>query len=523
MANTIKLKRGSGSDPSASDLAVGEVALRTDNAKLFTKNDAGNVAQIGGGLSDVVDDSTPQLGGDLDVNTNNIIFGDSGGASDDRLTFGAGTDLSIYHNGTDSAIVNSTGDLYITNNGDDLLLQALDDVVIKTQGGADVSIQCFGNGGVELYADNNKRFETSGDGATLTGNLTVSGTVDGRDVATDGTKLDGIESNATADQTAAEIKTLLNSNQLEAAQIANNAITAGKLPNSEVTFAKIQDVPQNRIAGRISSGSGVLQELTAANVRSIINVEDGATADQSASEIVALIADQTIAPSTIDMEDSEKIKLGTGDDLEIYHDGSSSYISDVGTGSLKITTNGTGVDIQKGSSETIARFIADGAVELYHDNVKRLETKSDGAQVSSTNTNAIFRLTSGTSNSAAMYFGDTADEDATQMGYDNYNNYFLFRVNQNYPIRFGTNGTIRNSITNDGHFVPYANNTYDLGTSSYRWRNIYTNDLHLSNVGHTNDVDGSWGDWTIQEGESDLFLKNNRSGKKYKFNLTEVS
>ena len=70
---------------------------------------------------------------------------------------------------------------------------------------------------------------------------------------------------------------------------------------------------------------------------------------------------------------------------------------------------------------------------------------------------------------------------------------------------------------------PETNNSYDLGTSSYRWRNIYTNDLHLSNVGHSNDVDGTWGDWTIQEGESDLFLKNNRSGKKYKFNLMEIS
>ena len=70
---------------------------------------------------------------------------------------------------------------------------------------------------------------------------------------------------------------------------------------------------------------------------------------------------------------------------------------------------------------------------------------------------------------------------------------------------------------------PDGNNTRDLGSTSNRFRNIYTNDLHLSNVGHSNDVDGSWGDWTIQEGESDLFLKNNRSGKKYKFNLTEVS
>ena len=54
---------------------------------------------------------------------------------------------------------------------------------------------------------------------------------------------------------------------------------------------------------------------------------------------------------------------------------------------------------------------------------------------------------------------------------------------------------------------PEANNSYDLGTSSLRWRNIYTNDLHLSNEGSSNDMDGTWGNWTIQEGESDLFLK----------------
>ena len=71
--------------------------------------------------------------------------------------------------------------------------------------------------------------------------------------------------------------------------------------------------------------------------------------------------------------------------------------------------------------------------------------------------------------------------------------------------------------------IPRANNTIDLGSSSVRWRNIYTNDLNLSNEGGVNDVDGTWGNFTIQEGEDDLFLINRRNGKKYKFNLTEVS
>ena len=73
------------------------------------------------------------------------------------------------------------------------------------------------------------------------------------------------------------------------------------------------------------------------------------------------------------------------------------------------------------------------------------------------------------------------------------------------------------------HHEPQSNNTFDLGTSSNRWRNIFTNDLNLSNEGNANDVDGTWGSYTIQEGAEDLFLINKRNGKKYKFALTEVS
>lgn len=80
-----------------------------------------------------------------------------------------------------------------------------------------------------------------------------------------------------------------------------------------------------------------------------------------------------------------------------------------------------------------------------------------------------------------------------------------------------------NNVRADTHIVPSANNTHDLGTSSLRWRDVYTNDLNLSNEGSQNDVDGTWGSWTIQEGEDDLFLLNRRNGKKYKFNVTEVN
>ena len=76
----------------------------------------------------------------------------------------------------------------------------------------------------------------------------------------------------------------------------------------------------------------------------------------------------------------------------------------------------------------------------------------------------------------------------------------------------------------DQHFLSDTNATYDLGSSTSRWRNVYTSDLDLSNEAKGgNDVDGTWGSYTIQEGEESLFLINRRNGKKYKFNLTEVS
>ena len=84
-------------------------------------------------------------------------------------------------------------------------------------------------------------------------------------------------------------------------------------------------------------------------------------------------------------------------------------------------------------------------------------------------------------------------------------------------------GTGDANVRSHTNLYPNSNNSYDLGSSSLRWRNVYTTDLQLSNEGKTNDVDGTWGDYTIQEGENDLFLINNRNGKKYTFLLKEVS
>ena len=75
-----------------------------------------------------------------------------------------------------------------------------------------------------------------------------------------------------------------------------------------------------------------------------------------------------------------------------------------------------------------------------------------------------------------------------------------------------------------GNILPEANGTRDLGATGTRWANIYTSDLDLSNEARGgNEVDGTWGSYTIQEGENDLFLINRRTGKTFKFVLEEIN
>ena len=332
--------------------------------------------------TDLVSDTSPQLGGNLDVNTKNIVFGDSASASDDRLTFGASTDLSIYHDASHSRIVDGgTGHLIIQTSELDLM----------NSGGTEDMLKATANGAVELYYDNSKKFETASYGVSTDGLLNFNGTGD-----------------------------------------------------------KI------------------------------------------------LIAD------------SGKISFGGGGDFDIYHDGSNNYLSGEVDGKDIYLRSRRDLYLQCGdNSSGYARVIyADnnGNARLYNpaDDDEKFRTQSDGVRVA---------------DGGRLYFHNGSENASSHIR----NSEGTGESNFVFNTYDGSSSADRWEITKDGHFIPQVNNDMDIGASSYRVRNIYTADLHCSNKGSSNDVDGTWGDYTIQEGESDLFLINNRSGKKYKFNLTEVS
>ena len=82
----------------------------------------------------------------------------------------------------------------------------------------------------------------------------------------------------------------------------------------------------------------------------------------------------------LDMQDGDKILLGTGDDLEIYHDGSNSYAKDGGTGLLVMLSNLFRVN-NAANSEVMLDVVEDGAVSLYYNGGTKLFTTAGGVEV----------------------------------------------------------------------------------------------------------------------------------------------
>ena len=77
-------------------------------------------------------------------------------------------------------------------------------------------------------------------------------------------------------------------------------------------------------------------------------------------------------------------------------------------------------------------------------------------------------------------------------------------------------------VTLKGNLLPDTDAVRNLGSSTLRFSNVYTADMHFNNEGINNSIDGTWGHWTLQEGDENIFMINQRTGKKYKINLTEV-
>jgi len=581
MANEIKLKRGSGSDPGTSDLSVGEIAIRTDNGKLFTKRDNGSVTEItgGGGIDDGdKGDITVSNSGDTftidsgvvtsakiandtivnaDINSSAAIDGSkisptftsnfTASGNEHKFTSGTSGDCTlIIESDTDNNDESDTPIIKFRQDGG-LDLSAIgtesNQLVISNSVGAHNGI-IFRTGTTNGYTNATEAMKIAGDhqvdfagnvdcnaGLDVTGNITVTGTVDGRDIATDGTKLDGIESNATADQTKSDIDALG-----IAASTAATLATARTIAG--VSFDGSANISLNNNA--ITNGAGyITATLTNEQVQDIVggmltgNTETGITVtyqdgDGTIDFVVGTLNQDTTgnAATATALETARNIG-------GVSFDGTGNInLPGVNTSGNQDTSGNAATATKLATARTIAGVSFDGSANISLNN----NAITNGAgYITATLTNEqvqdiVGAMVSGNSESGiSVTYQDsdgTLDFSVTSQTDNNFTDADHSKLD---GIAAGANVGIAASggeFTGDitvHDVIPDGNNTRDLGSSSKRFANLYVNDMHFANSPENlNKVDGTWGDWTLQEGEETIYMLNNRNGKKYKMNLTEI-
>ena len=152
-----------------------------------------------------------------------------------------------------------------------------------------------------------------------------------------------------------------------------------------------RDTPTNRLHVKETNSNTIVGRMESSVEYAYLSIEDNSTTtgnvrvgahgndlvmNAGANQWLRITSDGKVR-----VPDNGKFVAGNGDDLEIYHDGTHSRISDEGSGSLLIQTNGTNIQLNKGTSENMLVAIPDGAVELYHNNNKKLETGQYGVTV----------------------------------------------------------------------------------------------------------------------------------------------
>jgi hypothetical protein len=164
-----------------------------------------------------------------------------------------------------------------------------------------------------------------------------------------------------------------------------NPVNIGTPSDNTVTSAKLSG--NITLPGSLTVGSYDVAFDSPTFVVDNSNSRVGIGTASPASGALDVVGEVHIS-SHLDMPDDAIIKLGTGDDLQIYHDASAghSYIKDAGTGNLSINTDSQVNMYDTANSGWLSKFIAGGAVELYHAGSKKIETTSGGISVTGTGT-----------------------------------------------------------------------------------------------------------------------------------------
>jgi len=320
---------------------------------------------------------SPNFGSQSVVTTGNVTLSDSSGGGNNRAVFGASGDLQVWHDGSNSYIADEgTGALRILGSA----------IQLKNVANNEIGLEFTENGAVDLYYDNSKKLQTQSGGVRVFGDLEnhnddfvakdnckfSAGNSDDLQLYHDGT-------NSYLNNTGGILHIRNNDVRIQSqgGETMIRGIGDGSVELYHDNSKKIEtnsggaDVTGNL---NVSNGVDVTGNLTVSGT-----VNSGATTVTGNVSVTGEIA----ATSHIDIPDNATIKVGTGDDLQIYHNGTAGYIDSTGNDTLFIRNGTTGgnIKIQGNSGEESIVVNHNGTVDLYYDNSQKFNTASYGVNV----------------------------------------------------------------------------------------------------------------------------------------------
>ena len=378
-----------------------------------------------------------------------------------KLVLGNGQDFILYHDGTDNLIEAPQG-------GDLKIMAGTGDNANET------CAKFIHDGAVELYHNNSKKFETTSGGVLATGDVdSTTGTFERTNTFT--SQLIFHDSN--------ETKLVHGSN----GQVKLSFVGTG-----------------NAARGSIDASSGFIRIKNGADEQAVMCRDNGAV-ELYHDNVKKLQTDSNgvVLFGNLYQADNEKLILGTGSDLQIYHDGQKSIINDVGTGHLEINTNNLRVQ-NAAANETLIYASQDGSVDLYHNNSRRVETTSEGVTVNGPSGYSKIRFDTNGSHRGSIYFnnsnvGGFLDESGNwAANFDRGSNSFLY-----------------------SNWMP-SSDSYDLGSSSYRWGEVHAVNFY-GNGSNLTGVDPTIADGCIYENNQTISSTVSTSSSKNSFAAGDIN
>jgi len=339
--------------------ADNDIDFATDNNIIFRAAGADQIKLVDGALAPVTDN-------DIDLGTSSLEFKDGffdGTVTADAFAGPLTGDVTGNVSGT-AATVTGAAQSNITSLGT-LTTLTVDNVII--------------NGTTIGHTDDTDLITLADGIATVAGEISVT-TLDigGTNVTATAAEINLIDGGTARGTTAvADADGILHNDN--GTMRMTSAATFKTYFQSGISSAA-DDITAGDAAVTITTSSGDITIDAAANDSDIIFKGTDGGVDTTFLTIDGSDAGTAVFNHDIKLPDAGKAIFGAGSDLQIYHDGSNSFISDEGTGLLAFTTNGTAIQLNS-AGEQMAAFNQNGSVDLFYDNSKKFETTSSGVTI----------------------------------------------------------------------------------------------------------------------------------------------